>query len=189
MRFGAWAVGVVLWPGSRRALRAEDAAAIVAAVKGDACCVGVFVNATAAEILRARDVAKFDVVQLHGDEPPGLAEELGLPFLRAIQPRSVADLERARPFVGLPGFMGVLVDAAVEGAYGGTGQLADTALARAARGLGPVVLAGGLTPENVARRIRDAMPDAVDVSGGVEAAPGIKRPEQIRSFIERVRLA
>lgn len=189
VRYGAWAVGFVLWPGSRRALRAEDAAAVVAAVKGDALTVAVFVNATAEEILRARDLAKFDLVQLHGDEPPGLAEELGLPFLRAIRPRVVADLELARPFTTLPGFQGLLVDAAVTGAYGGTGRLADAALARAARALGPVVLAGGLTPDNVALRIRAGSPDAVDVSGGVEESPGLKRPDQIRLFLERVRLA
>ncbi|MCE9604218.1 MAG: phosphoribosylanthranilate isomerase [Planctomycetia bacterium] len=188
---GADAIGLNFYPPSPRFIRRETAREIVAAVGTQVCKVGLFVNASAAEILAARDELGLDLVQLHGDERPDL--------LRALAPRPVMKAFRIGPDGLAPlrrwfdeGMRGgllprmVLLDAYSAGRYGGTGLTTDwpTAAAYAATpGLPSCVLAGGLTPENVAAAIAAVRPAAVDVAGGVESGPGMKDAAKMQAFV------
>ncbi len=152
--------------------------------------VGVFVNSPAAEVRTLAGRLKLDYVQIHGDEPPSyLAELAGLATIRALRVgndvQGVLDyLTECRRLGCLPA--AVLVDALRPGQFGGTGAVADWPALAAARahfrGL-PLVLAGGLTPANVADGIAAVGPEAVDVASGVELAPGKKSPQQVRAFV------
>ena len=187
---GVDALGVVFWPGSRRHVAPADAGWL-AALAGRIVRVGVFVNAPPALPLSLVAGGLLDLVQLHGDESPADAAPLraaGVPFLRAVGLRTPADLDRATGF----GAAGVLADAHAPGAYGGTGVAADWPLAAAFRaahpGL-PLILAGGITPDNVFDAIVATLPWGVDVSSGIESAPGIKDGDKMRRFVEEVRRA
>lgn len=172
---GVDALGVVFWPGSRRHVAPADAGWL-AALAGRIVRVGVFVNAPPALPLGLVAGGLLDLVQLHGDESPADAAPLraaGVPFLRAVGLRTPADLDRAAGY----GAAGVLVDAHAPDAHGGTGVTADWPLAAAFRaahpGL-PLILAGGITPNNAAAAIAAVRPAAIDVASGAESAPGIK---------------
>ncbi|MCO6042510.1 phosphoribosylanthranilate isomerase [Aeoliella sp. ICT_H6.2] len=153
--------------------------------------VGLFVNASVNEILSHIELAKIDMIQLHGDEPPEFLAELpDLPIIRArrMDDRGVAaiaeDLEACRAAGRVPD--AVLVDAFTPGRYGGTGETVSWAgLADHPRWLGevPLILAGGLTPDNVAEAIRMVRPSGVDVASGVESAPGVKDIVKVRDFV------
>jgi phosphoribosylanthranilate isomerase len=179
---GAGAVGVNFWPGSKRFVadlgRAGEVAA--AARAGGALAVGVFVNPSRAEVERALG-AGLDWVQLHGDEPPDFLADLGDRVLRVLRVAAEADLDRLD---GIPGAW-VLVDAAVPG-YGGAGTQLPLDLARQACARRQVLLAGGLTPDNVAHVIRHARPAGLDVASGVESAPGLKDPTKLKAFLAAV---
>lgn len=186
---GADYLGLVFAERIRRVTPAE-AGVVVAAVAGRVRAVGVFVDADAGEVLDARDVAGFEVAQLHGDETPRLCTELrgeGLDVWKALRPRSEADLglllERYAAEVDA-----VLIEGFSPEAAGGTGTAFPYEWLRSCgRGPTPLVLAGGLTPENVAGAIESVGPDIVDVSSGVESAPGVKSVERIRAFLGAVR--
>jgi len=178
---GVSAIGLNLWPKSKRHVSLEAAEAIARAVPKGVLKVGVFVNAVEADIRRAEAACGLDLVQFHGDEPPAFCAQWGNRVIRAFRLRSDADLAALNDyrFARM-----ALVDAAVEDAYGGTGSTADWALARKASASGiPILLAGGLTPGNVADALRAAHPAGVDVAGGVESAPGIKDRAKLRVFV------
>jgi phosphoribosylanthranilate isomerase len=124
-------------------------------------------------------------VQLHGSETPELARSLGCNVIRAVRARSFDDLRGLDAY----GASAVLVDAYVDGRPGGTGARASWDLARRAAALGPVILAGGLGPENIADAIRAVHPYGVDVASGVEGSPGRKDHAKVREFVERARAA
>jgi len=171
---GAWAVGLIFWPGSRRPVARDEAAAVGAELRRRAEVCGVFVNATLDHVAEIADEARLTMVQLHGDEGPAYCSEVarrtGCRVVKAVQVRSGADVRALRAFH--TDFH--LLDAWAPGRRGGTGAPFDWDLARArARGV-PLILSGGLRPENVAEAIARARPYAVDVSSGVESAPGIK---------------
>ena len=166
--------------------------------------VGVFVNAPAEEICRAFDQLRLDLIQLHGDEPPEFLTELGgllkpqdrlLPLIRAFRLgsdglRPVEDY-LAGCVLDLRPRM-VLLDSLVEGKYGGSGQTADWSLAAEYAGGAsstPLVLAGGLTPQNVAEAIREVRPKAVDTASGVESSSGKKDPVAVKAFVRAAREA
>jgi len=196
-RAGADAVGLNFYPRSPRYLPDDDARNLVAALPAGLLKVGLFVNSPAREIARRFDELPLDLIQLHGDEPPeSLPELAGRPVLKAFRvgpgglQAVLAYLERCRALNALPA--GVLFDAATAGQYGGTGRTTDWNAARdyaAMPGLPPLVLAGGLTPENVAEAVRTVRPAAVDVAGGVESSPGRKDPAALAAFVRAARAA
>jgi len=187
---GADAIGLNFYSGSPRCITPEQARAVAAVLPAGVARVGVFVNTLAAEMERIARETPLDYIQLHGDEPPELLAELSLPVLRAFRLREDdwnpirAYLARCHQLGRRPA--GVLVDAFAPGAYGGTGKTVDWAAVAAGRealdGL-PLILAGGLTPENVAAAITAARPDGVDTASGVESSPGVKDAYQVRAFV------
>ncbi len=192
---GADALGLNFYSPSPRCISVERAHEIASGVRGSALpkpatIVGVFVNETERHLLSVIDAAGLDAWQLHGDEPASLVASLPAMTIRAFRCReqnlsSVSDfLHACQTAGGLP--HAVLLDAYAPNAFGGTGQVVDWNVVRNEReklfGL-PVILAGGLTPDNVAAAIRTARPDAVDVASGVESSPGKKDPSKVRDFI------
>ena len=188
-RSGADAIGLVLWPESRRAVDLKAAREIADALPPLVHRVGVFVNPTRADVERAVEEIGLDVVQLHGDESPEFCRDLRPRVLKAIRVGPGFDAGEALRFENAAG--GVLLDTRSEepGAPpGGTGRAFDWTLARQVReNARYLVLAGGLNPENVGRAVAAVEPDAVDVSSGVESSPGRKDPARVRAFVRAVR--
>ena len=190
-RAGADAIGLNFYRPSPRFVEPQRAAEIVGALPPDVVKVGLFVNASPREICDSFDRLRLDLVQLHGDEPPELLAELGgRPVMRAFRvgPDGLRPVEtylaECRRRECTPRM--VLVDARLKGIFGGTGQVADwEALASYPTdgSMPPLVLAGGLTPDNVAEAVRTVRPAAVDTASGVESAPGRKDPALVRQFV------
>jgi len=150
--------------------------------------VGVFVNSPAEEIREIMDFCGLDFAQLHGDESPEMVASFGGRAFKAINPQSLPEAEqysslviRHSPFV--------LIDAFHPTERGGTGITTDWGMAAQLARRYPILLAGGLTPENVAAAIRTVRPLGVDVSSGVEASKGKKDPAKVRAFVEQARMA
>lgn len=183
---GADAIGLVFYGKSARAVSIEQAAAIAKVVAPFVSIVALFVNESAREIERVLHSLPVDIIQFHGDETPGFCEQFNRPFLKALRVRPELDLAAACEDYAAA--RGILLDAWQEGVPGGTGKSFDWQLARKKLSL-PVVLAGGLTPENVGAAIALLQPSAVDVSGGVERAPGVKDATKLAEFIAAVRAA
>ena len=184
VRLGADAVGFNFWPGSKRHVTPAQARAIVCRLPPLVVAVGVFVNAPRDEVLRAVDASGIGLAQLHGDEPPELCMSLPVPVLKAIRVAGPGSLAALASY----DVQGFLLDAASPG-YGGSGLTFDWSLAaQVAREL-PIVLAGGLTPENVAEAVRAVLPWGVDVASGVESSPGVKDVEKMKRFIEAAKEA
>lgn len=185
---GADLLGFLFYPRSPRALRPEQAAPIVQAVRErfpHVQCVGVFVGEPLQVVCETVRRCNLHAVQLHGDEPPEMVAGLiarGIPVIKAFRVRdraSLAAVASYRPTL-------VLLDAYVPGRPGGTGQAFPWRWLRQATLPAPLLLAGGLTPENVAEAIRQVRPWGVDVSSGVERAPGRKDPVRVRQFVAAV---
>lgn len=184
VRLGADALGFNFWPRSKRYLAPGEARAIVRRLPPFVTAVGVFVDPTREEVLRAVDLSGVGVAQLHGDEPPALCASLPLPVLKAIRVSNVHSLAALASYE----VQGFLLDAPSPG-YGGSGATIDWELAAEVSRELPIVLAGGLRPDNVAEAVRIVRPWAVDVASGVERAPGVKDPELVRLFVERAKEA
>jgi len=191
-RAGADAIGLV-FANSPRQITVRHAQKIVAALPPFVCAVGVFANARPATILRIVETAGLSEVQLHGDESPEYVGELGaVRVIKALRVRDRAFLDHVHHFAQ-SGVRGILLDAFSPQARGGSGRRFDWDLVRQAREAGalegcpPLILAGGLTPQNVRAGIRAIRPWGVDVSSGVEASPGVKSAELIERFICAVR--
>jgi phosphoribosylanthranilate isomerase len=186
---GAWAVGFNFWPGSKRRCDPAVAAGIARALRRRVEPVGVFVNPTLDEVVRLAEGVGLTHVQLHGDEGPSfctaVAQRTGARVIKALRVGSGADIRDAERFH--TDFH--LLDAAAGAAYGGTGRTFDWALIAQRRSHVPLILSGGLTPENVADGIAAVHPWAVDVASGVEAEPGIKDPAKVEAFIAAVQAA
>ncbi|TDX30476.1 phosphoribosylanthranilate isomerase [Modicisalibacter xianhensis] len=181
---GADALGFVMWPGSPRALDLERLAALTARVPAFVTRVGLFVDQSSA-FVRACE-AHLDLVQFHGDETPAECHEATRPWVKALRMRDDIDLARAAH--DYAGARGLLLDAYKPGVPGGTGETFDWGRIPASLEK-PVILAGGLDASNVGEAVRMVRPYAVDVSGGVEQAKGIKDPDKIRAFVRQVFLA
>ncbi|AOE84573.1 phosphoribosylanthranilate isomerase [Pseudomonas sp. TCU-HL1] len=181
---GADAIGLVFYAKSPRAVTAPQAKAIVAALPPFVTSVGLFVDMPRAELQQVLAEVPLDLLQFHGDETPGDCSGYGRPYIKALRVKPGDDVAAA--IARYPDASGVLLDTYVPGTPGGTGEAFDWTLVPqdAAK---PVVLAGGLTPENVADAVRQVRPYAVDVSGGVEASKGIKDAAKIQAFIQRAR--
>jgi phosphoribosylanthranilate isomerase len=183
---GAWAVGCILWPGSPRACDPAEAARIAAAVRRRAHVCGVFVNATLDDVAGLVDGIGLTMVQLHGDEGPAFCSEVarrtGARGVKAAAVRGHADIRALEAFHTDYH----LLDAHRSGMRGGTGETFDWDLVRTRRSTIPLVLSGGLRPENVAEAIAAVRPFAVDTASGTEASPGVKDPEKIAAFVAAV---
>jgi phosphoribosylanthranilate isomerase len=181
---GADAVGFIFVPDTPRCVEVEAARAIAADVAGRVKTVGVFVD-EAVEAINARvRQVPLDLVQLHSDMPAESARRIRVPFFKVVRVRGAIDVEGLRAYKA----RAYLLDTYVEGAHGGTGKAFDWALAVPVVQAGlPVVLSGGLTPENVAAAVRQVGPWGVDVSSGVEARPGRKDHDKVRAFIRNAR--
>ncbi len=184
---GAWALGMIFWEGSPRRCTLAEGQAVGAALRRTVQLVGVFVNATLEEIDATVQACGLTMVQLHGDEGPAFCNEVarrtGAKVIKASRVRSKATLQAAAAFH--TDFH--LIDAHVEGLYGGTGQAVDWELVRRHKFTAPLILSGGLTPDNVAAAITATEPFAVDVASGTESAPGVKDPEKLLAFARAVR--
>jgi phosphoribosylanthranilate isomerase len=185
-RLGVHAIGLVFYAGSPRAVTPAQARIIIDALPPFVMTVGLFVNADAAEVRAVLDDAPVQLLQFHGDETPEFCDGFALPYLRAVRVRAETDLlQYAAEFRAAKG---LLLDAWVEGARGGTGTVFDWSLIP--RDLpAPVVLSGGLNPDNVEQAVRQVRPWAVDVSSGVESAKGIKDVRKMEAFMTGVRNA
>jgi phosphoribosylanthranilate isomerase len=180
---GAWAIGFILWPHSKRHVDPGVAAGIARAVRRRVETVGVFVNQPLDDVEAAADAIGVTHVQLHGDEGPAFCaavrERTGCRVIKALRIGSAADLrDAARYHTDLH-----LLDSSVRGLRGGSGEAWDWELAAQRRSDVPVLLSGGLTPENVAAGIAAVRPFGVDVASGVEASPGIKDPAKMEAFV------
>lgn len=185
VQLGADAVGFVLWPASPRAVTPAQAAAIDT-TGGFSARIGVFVNAPPREVAEAVRVARLGAVQLHGDEDASDFSQVGAPVIKAMTLTDSSDVARA---IALPAEVTVLVDASDSAKRGGTGRLADWSLARAVSDARPVILAGGLSASNVGDAIRAVRPWGIDVSSGIEAAPGVKSSERMRDLFSALAAA
>lgn len=181
---GADAIGLVFYDRSPRAVSVQQARAIIAALPPFVTTVGLFVNASRCEIGEILNAVPLDLLQFHGDETSAQCEGHGRPYIKALRVRPGEDI--AACCAEYNQASGILVDTYVPGVPGGTGEVFDWSLVPADLGK-PVILAGGLTADNVRAAIAQVSPYAVDVSGGVEASKGVKDAEKIRTFIREVR--
>ncbi len=185
-RMGADAIGLVFYPPSPRAVSMEQAASVIAALPPFITKVALFVDAQRNDVEAVLQHLSIDLLQFHGDEEPDYCRSFGRAYLKAVRMREGVDLaaiaERYHDASGL------LLDSYEKGLPGGTGQAFDWA--RVPEGLDkPVVLAGGLSAENVEMAVRQVQPYAVDVSSGVEASRGIKDQDKIAAFMRGVERA
>jgi phosphoribosylanthranilate isomerase len=189
VELGAWAIGLIFWPGSPRACPLADAELIGAELHRRADVVGVFVNATLDEVASTADRCGLTMLQLHGDEGPAYCMEArrrtGCRVMKAARVRDAAQVQALRPFH--TDFH--LLDAHSPGRPGGTGESFDWTLARRHGGTPPLVLSGGLTPDNVGEAIAATRPFAVDTASGTEAEPGRKDPAKLSAFFGAVAAA
>ena len=182
---GADAIGLVFYPASPRAVSIERALALCRRIPPFVTIVGLFVNPSPREVEEALERLPIGLLQFHGDEDEALCSRFARPYLRAVRMKPGVDLLNYS--ASFPSAQAMLVDAFVDG-YGGGGQTFDWSLIPPSLPV-PLILSGGLTPENVGDAIRQLRPWAVDVSSGVEAGKGIKDAERIARFIAGVRKA
>ncbi len=185
---GADALGFMFYRKSPRAVEPKAVKAIVARLPPFVVPVGVFVNEEAKVVRDLMDECGLMLAQLHGDESAAYCEQLGRPVLKAFRLKNASTFLALAEYQGRAGVRGFLVDAYSEGAYGGTGQVTDWPLAAQVARTSRILLAGGLTAENVGAAIRAVQPYGVDVSSGVEREPGRKDHGKVQAFIKAVRL-
>lgn len=183
---GADAIGLVFYAKSPRAVDVRQARAIIAELPPFVTTVGLFVNASRCELNEILEVVPLDLLQFHGDETPQDCEGYHHPWIKALRVRPGDDLEAACQLYA--GARGILLDTYVPGVPGGTGEAFDWSLVPA-RLSKPIILAGGLSADNVGQAIAQVRPYAVDVSGGVEQAKGIKDAAKIEAFMRAVKQA
>jgi phosphoribosylanthranilate isomerase len=185
----AWAVGLILWPESKRACDPAEGIKISNAVRRKAEVVGVFVNQSLDEIAAYVDMLHLSMVQLHGDEGPSFATEVrrrtGAKVIKAQSVRLASDVLAVQAFHAIDFH---LLDTYREGERGGTGETFDWRMLERRSTDVPLILSGGLNADNVDEAIRYVRPYAVDVASGVEASPGVKDPAKLKAFAEAVRL-
>jgi len=181
---GADALGFVFFQGSPRYISPEKAADIIRRLPPFVQTVGLFVNEEPATVNSVADLCGLDVIQLHGEETPGYCESVRRRVIKAFRVKDIRTLDSLAQYQ----VSGCLLDAWSPAARGGTGLTFNWDIAAEATKRGHrIVLAGGLTPDNVAECIRQVRPYGVDVSSGVESAPGLKDASSIRLFIERAK--
>jgi phosphoribosylanthranilate isomerase len=182
---GADALGFIFYPDSPRCITPDRAASIISQLPPFITTVGVFVDEDPDRITETMNITGIKTVQLHGSESP---DTCGLwpSVIKAFRIREMSDLNLLRQY---PCASAYLLDTYSEKELGGTGRVFNWDIAAEAKKLGRIIVAGGLTPDNVAEAVRHAGPYAVDVAGGVEAAKGKKDFKKVREFIERAKEA
>ncbi|CAG1005166.1 phosphoribosylanthranilate isomerase [Anaerolineales bacterium] len=180
---GADALGFVFHDESPRHVTPDGAAGIIAALPPFVQTVGLFVNRPLAFVNETAARCRLDLVQLHGDEPPEFCDAVECRVIKAFRVQDITSLDPIRHYR----VAAHLLDAYSPTAYGGTGLTFNWDIAKAAKEFGPIILAGGLTPDNVREAVEAVKPYAVDVSGGVESAPGRKDGARVREFIRRAK--
>ncbi len=183
---GADALGLVFYANSPRAVSAAQAAHILQSLPPFISSVGLFVNAEVDYVKHVIATTKLDLLQFHGEEAPDYCAQFSRPYIKAL--RMLPNLEVAQTMRAYAGAQGVLLDAYLPGVPGGTGEVFDWQRIPAHLA-GSIILAGGLSPQNVAQAVQQVRPYAVDVSGGVEARKGIKDAQKIQAFVQAVRNA
>ena len=180
---GASAIGFIFWPRSARYVEPQRAREIAAALPRTVVCVGVFVDQPVEEMREIAAYVPLGAVQLHGSESTAIAAALIQPVIKAIP---VGDGFDPASLDAWPSPVTVLLDAHDPVSRGGTGRTIDWTLAAAAAKRRPVMLSGGLNPQNVGRAIETVRPYAIDLSSGVESAPGIKDAGKLRELFANV---
>jgi phosphoribosylanthranilate isomerase len=181
---GAAAVGFIFWPASPRFIDPHRARPIVRALPPFVAPIGVFVNQPLEYVRAVASLVRLAAVQMHGDEPDAYIQQIDHRVIRAI---GLAGPDAESRAMALPPRVTVLLDAHDPDTRGGTGRTIDwSAASRVARGR-RTILSGGLHADNVAEAIAVVRPYAIDVSSGVEKSPGVKDPDRLRAFFERVR--
>jgi len=183
---GAWAIGTILWPGSVRHCEPDEAARIAGDLRRRVEIAGVFVNQPLDEVIGLAEGIGLTLVQLHGDEGPSFCAEVarrtGAKVIKAARIAAGSDVQAMEAFH--TDFH--LLDTHRAGSFGGTGETFDWELVRLRRTTVPLILSGGLTPENVAAAIAATQPFAVDVASGTEASHGVKDPQKLLAFAAAV---
>ena len=180
---GVDALGFVFYEPSSRCVAPEDAATLTRAVPAFLTRVGLFVNENAETIKRIFEIAQLNLIQYHGEESPEFCDSVGLPYIKAFRVQQDMDIRGAMD--RYPNASGFLLDAYVKGQPGGTGERFDWGLIP--RSYAPIILAGGLTPDNAKDAIEQVAPWALDVSGGIESKPGRKDPDKMARFMDACR--
>lgn len=182
---GVDAIGLVFYAKSPRAVSVKQAQEIIAALPPFVSTVGLFVNASRAEVNTVLSQVALDVLQFHGDETPAECEGFARPYFRALRMQPGVDITHLA--AQYSSAQGILLDAWVPGVHGGTGERFDWARIPSALAK-PLILAGGLNADNITQAIEQVQPWAVDVSGGVEASHGIKDADKVRKFLYAVQM-
>ena len=177
---GVDAIGLVFYDKSPRSVSVDQAKLIVESLPAFVTTVGLFVNADPADVKRIAQAVNLDLLQFHGDESAAECERFEQPYIKAIRMREELDLDQLSD--EYQNASGLLLDAYDKTMFGGTGKSFDWSMIPEQRSL-PIILAGGLNPENVGQAISDVHPYAVDVSGGIEASKGIKDKEKMNAFM------
>jgi phosphoribosylanthranilate isomerase len=182
---GADALGFIFYPKSSRKVAPEAAREIIAQLPPFVAAVGVFVDEAAAVVQEVAARVGLDWVQLHGQESPEYCRSLGRKVIKGFRIKDAESLRLLADYQGAA--QALLLDAYKKGQVGGTGTAFDWHLAREAKPYGRIILAGGLTAENVAQAIKIALPAAVDAASGTEAAPGRKDPGKLKAFFNAIK--
>jgi phosphoribosylanthranilate isomerase len=180
---GVDAVGFIFYKKSPRAVTMKTVREIITKLPPLVDTVGVFVNESAERLNKIADYCGLDLVQLHGEESPAFCRKIHRRVIKAFR---VKDLQSIKQLEKFP-VSGFLLDTFSDDLHGGTGKNFDWNLALPAKKMGPVILAGGLTPRNILQAVRQVRPYGVDVCSGVEKSPGIKDLEKVRAFLKNIR--
>ena len=177
---GADAVGFIFYKKSPRSVTMKTVREIVLELPPFVDTVGVFVDETAEQVNKIADYCNLDIIQLHGDESPTYCKKIRRKVIKAFRIKDMQSVKKISNFQ----VSGFLLDTFSENLHGGTGKVFDWNLALPAKKFGPVIMAGGLTPNNVQQAVRQIRPYGVDVCSGVESEPGIKDHKKVRAFLK-----
>ncbi len=183
---GAHALGFIFYPRSPRYISPERAASLAQKLPPFVLRVGVFVNEDPVKIALIKEKVGLDLIQLHGEESPSFCARFYPRVIKALRIRAESDLSKIENYRGK--VSAILLDTYVKGLPGGTGQVFDWRLAKKAKNFGlPIILAGGITPENAPLAVKEVAPYALDVNSGVEVSPGCKHPALLRALFASLR--
>jgi phosphoribosylanthranilate isomerase len=177
---GADAVGFIFYKKSPRSVTMKTVREIALELPPFVDTVGVFVDETAEQINKIADYCNLDIIQLHGNESPTFCKKIRRKVIKAFRIKDMQSVKKISNFQ----VSGFLLDTFSENLHGGTGKVFDWNLALPAKKFGPVIMAGGLTPNNVQQAVRQIRPYGVDVCSGVESEPGIKDYKKVRAFLK-----
>ncbi len=185
--FGADALGFVFYPKSPRCLSYNNAANIISKLPSFILTVGVFVDEAPEKIKKIVNIARIDVVQLHGEESPEMCDIINRRIIKAFRVKSLESLD---PLIHYKNKVSAfLLDTYTPNIFGGTGQIFNWDIAIDAKQFGRIILAGGLTPDNITSAVRRVRPYAVDVSSGIESEKGKKDHKKMKLFIQKAKEA